>query len=237
MSSYYSAEVIKGKLKMKSIPIEIELYDIGRTTHSAVPGMYEFIAEHAGEYVQDKGLAQKLAEEARLRETPGHSIPQQYFSEMCKIWVQAHQEGVFVIHPEQIIYSDVVPRFMKVHEAGRRVGVLTSSSHAFTELLFHVPIGERNLADFVDEYYLGEEIGDKDSPETFSGLWERTKGGIYAVFDDKLSVCRAAVQGIQQAGGTARVYLVDRKKKNPVPDEKIVRIISFAEVETCHGYD
>lgn len=221
---------------MKSIEL-IELYDLGGTTHSAVPGMYEFIAEHAWRYVQDSGLVQRLAEEARLRETPGHSIPQHYFSEMCKIWVQAHQEGVFGIHPEQIVYPDVVPRFMKVHEAGRRVGVLTSSSRAFTKLLFHVPIGERNLADFVDEYYLGNEIGDKDSPETFSGLWERTEGGIYAVFDDKLSVCRAAVQGIQQAGGTARIYLVDRKNKQSCPEEGIIRITSFAEVETCPGHD
>lgn len=213
----------------------IELYDIGRTTHNAVPGMYEFIAEHALKYVYDKGLAQRLADEACLRETSGHSIPQHYFSEMCRIWVQAHQEGSFVVHPEQIVYPDVVPRFTQIHNAGRRIGILTSSSRDFTRLLFTVQMGERNLTDFVDEYYLGEEIGEKENSETFSKLWERTEGGIYAVFDDKLSVCRAAAQGIQHAGGTARIYLVDREKKQACPEEGIIRITSFAEVEPCSG--
>jgi len=213
----------------------IELYDIGRTTHRAVPGMYEFIVEHARDYVSDGGLAQRLVDEARMREQPGYSIAQQYFYEMCRIWVEAQRTGAFPIHPEQIMFGDVVPRFRKVHDAGRRVGVLTSASHAFTQLLFHVPVDEKTLADFVDEYCLGEEIGDKDHPDTFSRLWERTEGGIYAVFDDKLSVCRAAVAGITQAGGTAQVYLVDRKNKHPSVDNGILRITSFAEVGECPG--
>ena len=35
----------------------------------------------------------------------------------------------------------------------------------------------------------------------------------YAVFDDKLSVCEAAMEGLRQAGGSAQLYLVDRKGK------------------------
>ena len=101
-----------------------------------------------------------------------------------------------------------------------------------------MPTGEnQRLSDLVDEYFLGQDIGDKDFPETFAGLWERTKGGIYAVFDDKLSVCRAAREGLNQAGGKSKIYLVDRKGQyteevlEELAEKGIIRVRNFGEVQ------
>ena len=44
----------------------MELYDLGRTTHRAVKGMYEFIIDNIDKYVSDNGLAEKLKEEAKI---------------------------------------------------------------------------------------------------------------------------------------------------------------------------
>ena len=192
----------------------IELYDMGRCTHKAVPRMYEFIVEHAGRFVQNAGLARELQQHAASREKPGYSIPQEHFSQMCGIWVAAYRSGDFPIDVSALAFPDTATRFQKVKQAGRHIGILTSGSKAFTEILYSLPIeDDRTLADFIDEYLLGEEIGDKDHPETFARLWEARKGDIHSVYDDKVSVCEATVEGLKQASGSARVYLVDRKGK------------------------
>ncbi|MEK6901128.1 MAG: hypothetical protein AABX37_02195 [Nanoarchaeota archaeon] len=189
----------------------IELYDVGRTTHKPVPKMYEFIMQNADRYVQDQALAQRLKDEAAQRELPGHSIPQELFSEMCRIWVEAHRTGDFPIEASKLVYPDTIPQFRRVKEAGRNIGVLTSGSEEFTKVLFRLPIGEgETLADLVDEFLLGDKIGDKDSPETFARLWDARKSDIYSIYDDKESVCLAASEGIRQAGGYAAIFLVDR---------------------------
>ena len=216
----------------------MELYDLGRTTHKAVKGMYEFIIGNIDKYVSDKGLAEKLKEEAKNREVKGHSIPQEYFSAMCGVWTMAYRTGDFPIDLETTIFPDTIPRFKRVKANGRRIGILTSASRDFTDILYGLPTGEnQRLSDLVDEYFLGQDIGDKDFPETFAGLWERTKGGIYAVFDDKLSVCRAAREGLNQAGGKSKIYLVDRKWQyteevlEELAEKGIIRVRNFGEVQ------
>lgn len=216
----------------------IELYDMGRTTHRAVKGMYGFIINNIDRYVSDRGLADRLKEEAKNREVQGHSIPQEYFSAMCNVWTQAYRAGDLPIDLEATIFPDTVPRFQRVKANGKRIGILTSASRDFTDILYGLPIGaNQKLSDLVDNYFLGEEIGDKDFPETFAGLWERTEGGIYAVFDDKLSVCKAASEGIKLADGSARVYLVDRRNQysgevlEELTDKGVIKISSFDEVK------
>ena len=195
---------------MKQKPIE--LYDMGRCTHKAVPGMYQFIMEHADAFVADLARAAELKASAANRELPGYSISQDQFTEMCGIWVAAYRSGAFPIDIQAITFPDTPTRFRAVRDAGRNVGILTSGSRDFTEILYSLPLEEGGrLSHFVDEYLLGEEIGDKDHAETFGRLWEAKQGQIAAVFDDKVSVCEAAVSGFRQAGGSSRIYLVDRK--------------------------
>lgn len=189
----------------------IELYDLGRCTHRPVQGMYEFIVNNADRYVSDPAFADVLKQHAANRELPGYSVPQDAFSEMCRIWVDAYQKGEFDLKPTGIVFPDTAPRFRRVKEQGRRIGILTSGSEAFTKLLFHVPTEGGMLDELVDEYLLGENIGDKDLPETHAGLWERTQGGIYALFDDKVSVHRAALDGLGADAPKVKLYLVDRK--------------------------
>lgn len=209
---------------------QIELYDMGRTTHKAVPGMYEFIVQNAERYIPDSVLAERLKIEAAQRELPGHSISQEFFSEMCRIWVEAYHKGDFPIDQELLVFPDTKWRFLEVKKKGRKIGVLTSGSRDLAQILFDYKFGIdlgtcdacppkeedyewHHLGSMVDEYFLGEEIGDKDLPETFARLWETRQGDIHSVYDDKISVCQAAIDGLKQAGGSARIYLVDRKGK------------------------
>lgn len=201
----------------------IELYDMGRCTHKPVKGMYEFIVQNANKFVADTARAEQLKNSAANRELPGYSIPQDQFTEMCGIWVAAYKSGAFPIDAKATMFSDTPRRFWNVYDRGRSVGILTSGSKEFARMLYDVDCRveswdhefrfEGKVSDLVDEYLLGEEIGDKDHPETFSRLWEAKQGQIAAVFDDKISVCEAAVSGFRQAGGSARIYLVDRKGK------------------------
>ena len=216
----------------------IELYDMGRTTHKAVKGMYEFIVENIEKYVTDKKLAETLRKEAADRELPGHSIAQEHFSAMCNVWTRAYNAGDFPIDLGATIFPDTIPRFQKVKVNGRKIGILTSASGDFTNILYGLQISpNQKLSDLVDEYHLGEEIGDKDYPETFAGLWEKTKGGIYAIFDDKPSVCQAASEGLKRAGGSAKIFLVDRKGRcsneqlETLAQQGVVSIKSFDEVK------
>jgi methionine salvage enolase-phosphatase E1 len=216
----------------------IELYDVGRTTHRAVKGMYEFIVNNVDKYISNQDLAEKLREEAKAREVKGHSIPQEYFSLMCQIWTEAYRSGDFEIDLEAAIFPDTIERFRKVKSSGRTIGILTSASRDFTDVLYDLNIGpNQKLSDLVDDYFLGEEIGDKDFPETFAGLWEKTKGGIYAIFDDKPSVCRAAYEGINQAGGKTKLYLIDRKGQysgeilEEMAEKGVIKIGNFNEVK------
>ena len=218
---------------------QVELYDMGRCTHKAVPGMYEFITNNAERYVTNPQLAQRLKQEAANRELPGYSIAQELFSEMCRIWVEAYQNGHFPIDTPAITFPDTAPRFERVKQLGRKVGVMTSGSLDFVKLLYGAELqGGQKLAGLVDEYFLGEEIGDKDHPETHAKLWELTERGIYALFDDKMSVCRAADEGLKSAGGRAQIYLVDRKKNQNSPElleeitaRGIIKIATFNEVQ------
>jgi methionine salvage enolase-phosphatase E1 len=190
-----------------------ELYDMGRTTHKAVPGMYDFIVNNAEKYVGDYRLSEELKNQAKLRELRGHSIPQEYFSVMCDIWTKAYRDGRFIIDIPSIVFPDTTPRFKKVKAGGSNIGILTSASREFTDILYSLPVDEGRLSDYIDEYFLGEQIGDKDFPETFANLWENMEGNISTIFDDKPSVCKAAAGGLRMAGGSSGIYLVDRKHK------------------------
>jgi len=201
---------------------QIELYDVGRCTHKAVPGMYEFIVANADSFVPDTALAKEIQNHAANREKPGYSIPQKHFSQMCDIWVRAYQSGDFPIDVAALTFPDTIDRFRYVKSQGREIGILTSGSEEFTKILYGMKVGNNTtLAQFVDHYFLGEEIGDKDKPETFANLWDATQGRIAAIFDDKVSVCQAAVEGLERrrdnqardAKDMVSIYLLDRKGK------------------------
>lgn len=194
--------------------MKIELYDMGRCTHKPVKGMYKFIVDHAHKFVADQDYAAHLSQQAANRELPGYSIAQDEFSEMCRIWVAAYHSGDFPMNIPALTHADTVRRFNTIKQAGREIGVLTSGSRDFTKLLYSLELGGgRRLSDFVDQYLLGAEIGDKDKADTFSKLWETQEGRIHSIFDDKVSVCEAALDGLGAVGGSSRIYLVDRKGK------------------------
>jgi len=214
-----------------------ELYDLGRTTHKPIKGLYEFIINNAQRF--DPEHAEKLVEHAVNRKTPGYSMPQEYFTRMCEIWVKAHYDGEFPIDIEENIYPDTIPRFQQIKAAGRKIGILTSGTRDFTEIFYSMPVPgtDQKLSDLVDDYFLGEEIGDKAEPETYERIWEKTQGGIWAIVDDKPKVCRAALEGLDAIGGNAdHIFWMDRNNKY---DEKtiqemaslgIIRISSFDEI-------
>lgn len=204
-----------------------EIYDIGRTTHRPIPGIYEFIVENSRRYV-DEIVANELIKQARQREKKGHSIPQELYSMMCDIWVVAYGNGDFVIDLEQVVYPDTFTRFQKVHNQGNRIGVLTSASLDFTKILFNHKYGDYPLIDLVDRFYFGSDIGDKNDPKTYEVLWEMSNGDISALFDDKLSVCKAANEALRHKIG---IFLVDRKSTHGLIDIPGIEVIrSFDEV-------
>ncbi len=104
----------------------IELYDLGRCTHKPAKGLYEFIVNHSNKFVKDSCLVKELRQHAANREKPGYSIPQEHFSEMCRIWVAAYRSGDFSINVPELIFPDSILRFITVHDGGSQIGILTS---------------------------------------------------------------------------------------------------------------
>ena len=138
---------------------QIELYDMGRTSHKAVPGMYEFIVNHADRFVSDFRLAEELRQQAADREQPGYSISQEHFSEMCRIWADAYNKGEFPINVPQLVFPDTPERFMAVKRAGRKIGILTSGSAEFTKILFNCSFrSEDSVTRKYADTQLGREI-------------------------------------------------------------------------------
>lgn len=204
---------------------QIELYDMGRCTHKRIPGMYEFVIDNSEMYISDKAFAGEVSWHAKNRLEKKASIPQTYFSALCGVIVAGYNSGEFQIDFDKVLSPETVPRFVYVKNQGRYVGVMTSGTKELVEIFYDKPIGDgRVLNQLVDYYFLGEEIGDKDFPETFAKLWEMTEGGIYAIFDDKPTVCRAAIEGLKIAGGSSKIYMVDRKDE--IKAESIEELIS-----------
>jgi len=232
----------------------IELYDVGRCTHKPVKGMYEFIVDRADKFVSDPVLAKELQNHAVNREKQGYSIPQEAFSEMCRIWVTAYRSGDFPIDVADLTFPDTVTRFQYLKKWNQRqIGILTSGSKEFTEILYGLKVeSDKKLSDFVDEYFLGEEIGDKDRPETFARLWDKTEGRISAIYDDKISVCEAAVQGLGRELGRrwtqstslkdcVWIWLVDRKNEYATADgelrERVQKLLQDPRVHRVNNFD
>jgi len=236
-----------------------DCFDVGKTTHNRVTyetggnlkKMYDFVMENAHRYVDRQigegaedpygigdsaKIAAKVVTGAQSRLDDANP-DKPFYVWASRILVAAYNDGEFPIEPEKVIFPDTVPMFKKVKEAGRLVCVMTSFSQPFTEILFGMPLtGNQILTDLVDEYYTADNMGDKNLPETFADLWTVTEGGIHAIFDDKPLVCRSAWEGLRSEGGSANIYLVDRRRNCPGDElgklEKmgIRRITTFDEV-------
>lgn len=201
----------------------LEIYDLGRTTHQPFIGLFEFIRDNAQQYVEEAAELEEWA----VRRMDGASIPQEYFTQMCDIWLQAHDTGKYRINPQ--IYPDTAERFQRVRQRGDGIAVLSSSTPEFMKLCYDMPAGDGRLSDLVNHYLSGRDVGDKDHPDTYTKLWEATEGHISAIFDDKLSVCRAAKQGFPD--GQVRIYLVDRRNLIRGGEDGIYQITNFHEVQ------
>ncbi len=204
----------------------IELYDVGRVVTGPFGAGYKFIAEQGDKYVQNKDALRRIQAFHKDRSL---GIDQEAFNHLNNAWVQAIQEGTLEVNPNELVYPDVGPRFNLVKSRGDYVFLLTSGSVPLTKLL----LGDECSYDRV---LIGEEIGDKNDPNTFGQVWDNLEGNITAFFDDKPKVIDAAVTGFGLAGGKPRIYLVDRLSK--VPEEQVaefesqgvIKISSFNEI-------
>ncbi len=204
----------------------IELYDVGRVITGPFKAGYNFIATLGDKYIQDKDALGRIQAFHKDRSL---GIDQDAFNHLNNAWVQAIQEGTLEVNPNELVYSDVGPRFNLVKARGDYVFLLTSGSVPLTKLL----LGDECSYDSV---LVGEEIGDKNDPNTFGQVWDNLEGNISAFYDDKPKVVSAALQGFRMAGGNPSLYLVDRLSK--VPEEQVaefesqgvIRISSFDEI-------
>lgn len=204
----------------------IELYDVGRVITGPFEEGYKFIAEQGDKYIDDKVALERIRAFHRDRSL---GISQEDFNRLNFAWVQAIREGELPVNPAELVYRDVKPRFEKVRARGDLVWLLTSGSVELTDLL----IG--NQAKY-DRVLVGEEIGDKNDPETYEKVWHITGGDVKAFYDDKPSALNAAHEGFRKAKGNPILYFVDRD--GIVPEEKvkkleskgIIRIINFDQI-------
>ncbi len=206
-----------------------ELHDIGRTICAPGAGLYEAIVQYAHKFFPSQ-RADELVASAKLRETRG-TTPQNDFNDFCKIWCRTIEGGDFVLTPKKghedlvvpgtMVYKDAVEYLVQMKKHGMRLGILTSDSEEFDRHLLHVTLPEpvivegiavHDLADLVDKSFRGEEYGSKDKPESIDRVYEAatgnsTNGIVNIIFDDKISVCEAAMKSEY---GIARVVLMDR---------------------------
>lgn len=178
----------------------IEMYDVGRVLIKPFDDGYRFIAEQGKNYISDSNVLERIIQFHRDR---SRKLDQEAFDSLNKAWVQAIREGRLLVNPHEIVYADVNPRFDSVKRRGDRILLHTSGSKDLIELLL------KDECQY-DELMVGSEIGDKNNPETFAGIWDYTEGGLIAFFDDKPSVLNAAYNGFRLARGKPRLYLVDR---------------------------
>ncbi|MFH1052938.1 MAG: hypothetical protein V1740_00840 [Candidatus Woesearchaeota archaeon] len=204
----------------------IELYDVGRVITGPFRQGYDFIAsELAGKYITDPEALERIREFHRTR----GNISQDDFNLLNYAWVEAIKAGELEVDPSEIVYDDVAPRFNLVRGQGNLVYLLTSGSIELIELL----IG--NTCQY-DGLLVGEEIGDKNDPETFARVPALLDRDIKAFYDDKPSVLYAAYQGFQSAGVNPSLYLVDRHNKvnqaniDDLVSKGVVPIYSFTEI-------
>ena len=204
----------------------IELYDVGRVITGPFEDGYRFIAEQGEKYIDDKVALERIRAFHKDRKL---GISQEDFNWLNQAWVQAIKKGELPVNPAELVYRDVKPRFEKVRARGDLVWLLTSGSVELTDLLI------RDEAEY-DEVLVGEDIGDKNHPETYAKVWDIAEGNVNAFFDDKPSALQAAYEGFRMAGGNPSLYFVDRD--GIVPQEKIkklesrgiIRIISFDRI-------
>jgi hypothetical protein len=178
----------------------IEMYDVGRVLVKPWLAGYEFIANHGQDYISDPESFERIVGFHRDR---SRKLKQQDFDMLNDAWVQAIRDGKLPVDPS-IVYSDVAPRFNAVKARGDKVFLHTSGSKELIDFML-------NEACSYDEVLVGSETGDKNNPETFAGIWDYTEGGVLAFYDDKPSVLSAAVEGFRMAGGSPKLYLIDRQ--------------------------
>ena len=191
----------------------IELYDVGRVVTGPFKAGYSFIAEQGDKYIKNADALERIRAFHKDRSL---GIDQEAFNHLNHAWVQAIRNGELLVNPAELVYRDVGPRFNLVKSRGDSVVLLTSGSVELTELL----LGNECRYDNV---LVGEEIGDKNKPGTFSKVWDQLEGKVSAFYDDKRDVVVAAEEGFKRAGGNPNIYLVDRENKiNISVDEDIM---------------
>jgi methionine salvage enolase-phosphatase E1 len=181
-----------------------QLIDVGRTMIGKVPGMYEYVQNYAGQHFP-KERADVLADLAGKRETNPELISQDVFSDFCTVWVAGYNSGQWKLNASEFVFPDTVPFVVDQKKQGYKIGVLTSGSKAFTDVLLSIKFSQPvvigkakylGLPQLVDQYFLGEEWGDKNDFRSFQKIFshiEDSCDNIEGVFDDKETVVEAAL--------------------------------------------
>ena len=204
----------------------IEMYDVGRVLIKPFTDGYRFIAEQGSKYISDQDALERIVAFHRDR---SKKIDQVAFNMLNHAWVEAIRRGELTPNPQDLVYSDVKPRFDKVKSNGGRVFLHTSGSKELTEHLLGDECG-------YDEILVASETGDKNDPETFANIWEYTKGCLRAFFDDKPSVLQAAYDGFRLVKAKPTLYLIDRleivgdEMLRELESKGVTKITSFDEV-------
>ena len=204
----------------------IELYDVGRVITGPFKEGYRFIAEQGDRFIGDKGALEEIRAFHRDR---SNKISQAAFNCLNQAWVEAIKTGELPVNPSELVYRDVKPRFDKVRGEGAQVFLITSGSQELVDCLLG------NECEY-DGALFGEEVGDKNEADTFARIHDRLEGQVSAFYDDKPRVLDAAYDGFKLAGGSPRIYLVDRisrvtgDKVKELEDKGIRKILSFDEI-------
>jgi len=198
----------------------LSLYDNAGTMFAVPPNFLQDGITFAQRYVSDDERVSAMVENftARMEKRVG-TTPQDLFDLVCDAFVEAEVNGEHEVSGKNLLYLDSIVQLKRDADEGRNSVLLTSGTPEYTRRFLDFDVEGRPFREYIDAVWSGSEVGDKDCPETYGKIWEDTKGGVYALFDDKLSVCQAASTGFKSAGGNPYVFLVDRKGKYTETEE------------------
>ena len=205
-----------------------DLYDNAGTTFEVPPHFYEEAIALAPRYVHDAEKLESLVRDINARKE--RCLPQHQFNLVCDVLVRAHDDRNHAISGKELIYPDTVRQWGKCRKRGTNIALLTSGTIEYTERFLEFPLDGLRAKEYVETILSGSEVGDKNNPETFIRIWKEFDAAnpgqrkINAIFDDKLSVAKAAL--VAHRNITSKIssspynfFLVDRKGK--VDEEEI----------------
>ena len=215
------------------------LYDNAGTTFAVPQNFYEDVIALAPRYIKGRETLDKVLQNMKLRKEGKESTtPQSLFDVICDVLVKASEEGSYKISGGGLLYPDTAEQLRRHRELGK-TALLTSGTQEFTRRFLDFELDGVNFNGYFDRILTGPEVGDKDDKKAFFRLYDGLEGGIDSVFDDKISVAKAALLASKGVGVPFHVYLVDRKERyigNPSVAElqrqfpNFIRIRTFADL-------